>query len=122
MYQAINRIAGLLLLAVVSMHAAFAAGPSLATESKPSAPVDTSIDRIEKLTREVKIAELEKQLREAKLATAPIPLQGPGAPTPIPPISLLPNVGGVVATNLPKQPPERPYVQAISTLEAYSTY
>lgn len=117
MFQVIKRISGALLLAVVSLHTASAAGPSPTPEIKPIAPLDTSIERVEKLTRELKIAELEKQLREAKSSTSPIPLQGQGALTPIPPINL---AGGVPTMNAPKPLPEQPSVLSISTVGGIS--
>lgn len=117
MYQPFKQGAALVLLAFVAMHSvtAFAAGPAPITETKPAPPEDTSVDRIEKLTRLVKIAELEKQLREAKASSAPIPVQGQGAPSNIPAIGFNMSMGAP-AVNAQKPAPVEPGVQSITSI------
>ena len=118
MYQPFKQAAALVLLAFVSapLVTAYAAGPAVITEEKSEPPVDTTVDRIELLTRLVKIAELEKQLREAKASAAPIPIQSQGAPSNIPAIGFGQVPGGGSAMNAPKPAPVEPGIQSITSV------
>lgn len=121
MYQPFKQAAALILLAVTAIHpvGVHAQGRPMITEAKDAKttpPEDTSVERIEKLTRLVKIAELEKQLREAKASAAPIPMQGQGAPGSIPAIGFNMAMGTAPTIRPPKPAPVEPGVQAITSI------
>lgn len=106
--------------AVALPAACFANKPAAASppEHKASSPVpvDASIGRISSLARQVKVAQLEKDLREAKAAAAPIALQG-STPTPIPAIG---GFGATLGTSraapAPKEADRQPGIQSITSV------
>lgn len=119
--------AALALFGSVAAHAANPAPaptpvPKTSAPVPPPPPVDASIARITELTRQLKVAELQKQLREANAVTTPIPVQGGNAPAPIPSIAVAPKgtlFGGFgTAGPVQGQPPApvQPSIQSISSI------
>lgn len=106
-----------LTVALIPSSHALAQGRKTATEPQVVAPVDASIGAITSLARQVKVAELQKQLREARqAATPPIAIQSNNqAPVVIPVLNQ--NAAPVAAPVAPKpQPPQQPSIQSISSI------
>lgn len=125
MYQQIKQACVLACFHVLTLHtgASSAASPPPAAEAKASAPapVDASISRITNLTREAKVVELEKRIRDAKASSATAPILPQGAPGTIPPIGFGFNTQ-MAPQMVPSKPvAQQPSVQSITTIGGTTT-